>query len=68
MLWLPSNVDYVYFVMDTLSHSVYYTFIQIARTSKVPFGYIHGVNIDANIKQIWTEVVGEKQVDADFCI
>lgn len=51
------NADHVYFFTDTLSHSVYNKFVQAVRSQEVPFGYIHGVNIDLNVKQIWDEIV-----------
>ncbi len=53
---LVSHAEFVYFFTDTLSHSVYGTFIQMVREKNIPFGYIHGVNIDANIKQMWEEI------------
>lgn len=54
-----TGADFVYFFTDTLSHSVYNTFMQVVREKEVPFGYIHGVNIDANVKQMWEEIVAK---------
>lgn len=53
--WIVGS-DFVYFFTDTLSHSVYNSFIQVVRDKDVAFGYIHGVNIEANVKQMWEEV------------
>lgn len=49
--------EYVYFFTDTLSHSVYETYIQLVREKHISFGYIHGVNIEANLKQMREEVL-----------
>lgn len=53
--WI-SNSEYVYFYTDTLSHSVYNVFIQQVRAQQIPFGYIHGINMDINVKQLWDEI------------
>ncbi len=53
---LVKNADKVYFFTDTISHSVYYRYVQIAREQKVPFGYIHGVNVNMNVAQIYREL------------
>lgn len=45
---------------DTLSHSVYNTFIQQVREEQIPLGYIHGVNIEANVKQMWDELITDQ--------
>ncbi len=55
---LVKNADKVYFFTDTISHSVYYRYVQIAREQKVPFGYIHGVNVNMNVAQIYREMEG----------
>lgn len=51
------NADFVYFFTDTMSHSVYYRFIQMVRNNNLPFAYIHGVNLDLNIRQMYKEVI-----------
>lgn len=54
---LLDHADFVYFFTDTMSHSVYYRFIQMVRIRDIPFAYIHGVNIELNVKQMYREVV-----------
>ena len=31
--------------------------MQVVRDHKVPFSYIHGVNIESNIRQIYEEMI-----------
>lgn len=38
-------------------NSRYYQFMKTIREKKVDFGYIHGVNIEKNIRDIYREVV-----------
>jgi len=49
------NAQMVYFFTDTLGHSNYYKFIQAVREHKVPYRYMHGVNIDGNIVQVYKD-------------
>lgn len=51
------NADYVYFFTDFIKHSTYYKYVNIARDKGVPFGYIHSVNVAANVRQIYDETV-----------
>lgn len=51
------NAERVYFFTDTMGHSNYYKFMQVVRDHKVPFSYIHGVNIESNIRQIYEEMI-----------
>lgn len=46
------GAEHVYFFTDTIGHRTYYRFIQMVRDEKIPFGYIHGVNISKNVQQI----------------
>lgn len=50
------HADRVYFFTDVISHSTYYRFVHVLRANNIPFGYIHGVNISANIRQIYDDV------------
>jgi|GEM_PF-7017066 len=54
---LFANAAHVYFFTDTLSHKTYSRFIRIVRSRDLPFGYIHSVNIAANIRQVYEETV-----------
>lgn len=52
------SMERIFFFTDTLSHSSYYKFMQIARNGGIPFSYIHGVNLDENIRWIYQEALG----------
>ena len=54
---IVEKADYAFFFTDTISHSRYYQFMKAIREKKVDFGYIHGVNIEKNIRDIYREVV-----------
>ena len=50
-----SSAEFVYFFTDYIKHSTYNRFISIVREEKKPFGYIHSINIESNIQQIYEE-------------
>lgn len=52
---IVDKADYVYFFTDTISHSTYYQFMNVIRERKINFGYIHGVNIEKNIRDIYLD-------------
>ena len=52
---IVDKADYVYFFTDTISHSRYYQFLNVIRERKIDFGYIHGVNIEKNIRDIYRD-------------
>ncbi len=52
---IVDKADYVYFFTDTISHSKYYQFMNVIRERKINFGYIHGVNIEKNIRDIYAD-------------
>ena len=54
---IVDKADKVYFFTDIISHSNYYRYMNIVKDRKVNFGYIHGVNIEKNIKQIYLEMI-----------
>lgn len=54
------NSDYVYFFTDVLSHSVYYKYMRYVRDYDLEFGYLHSVNIDATINQIYEDLKERK--------
>lgn len=56
---IVDKADYVYFFTDTISHSRYYQFLKVIRERKIDFGYIHGVNIEKNIRDIYRDCVRE---------
>ena len=46
----------VYFYTDTISHSTYFRYSNAVKERNVPFGYIHGVNIENVTKQLYSEL------------
>ena len=54
---IVDKADKVYFFTDLISHSTYYRYMNIVKERKVNFGYIHGVNVEKNIRQIYREMV-----------
>ena len=54
---IVDKADHVYFFSKTISHSAYYRFLNVIRERKVSFGYIQGVNIDKNTRQIYKDLV-----------
>lgn len=53
---IVDKADYVYFFTDTISHSKYHQFMNVIRERKINFGYIHGVNIEKNIRDIYMDL------------
>ena len=53
---IVDKADYVFFFSDTISHSTYYRYLNILRERKIGFGYIHGVNMENGIKQLYREL------------
>lgn len=51
-----NNSDFVYFFTDCLKHSTYYKAIGILRNNQTPYNYIHSVNINSNILQIYNDL------------
>ena len=47
------NKDMIFFFTDHISHTAYGKFVGIARERKIPFGYLHGVNMEQVIRQIY---------------
>lgn len=52
------NKEKLFFFTDYISHTAYGKFIKIARERKIPFSYLHGVNMEQIIRQIYES--GEK--------
>lgn len=51
------NCEAIYFFTDHLDHVIYEKYIAAARNmSSIKIGYIHNVNIDQNVKQIYDEI------------
>ena len=50
---IVNNSDFVFFFTDTLSHTQYYKYRDFCWAAQVPFGYLHGVNIEATLLQAY---------------
>ena len=57
---LLNKADRVFFFTEIISHSTYYRFVNLVREREIPFGYIHSINIENNIRQIYEETEGGK--------
>lgn len=49
------NVEKVYFYTDHISHGTYGKFIAQVREQDIPFGYLHTINKEALIRQIYKD-------------
>ena len=56
---IVEKADYVFFFTDTISHSRYYQFLNVLRERKIEFGYIHSVNIEKNVRDVYMCVAEE---------
>lgn len=50
------NKERIFFFTDYLSHITYTKFVAIAREKKIPFSYLHGVNMEQIIRRIYESV------------
>ena len=50
------KADHVYFFTDILSHNTYYRYVNVVREHKVSFGYLHGVNIENNVRKMYRDL------------
>jgi len=57
---IVEKADFVFFFTDIISHSRYHQFMNVIRERNVDFSYIHGVNIERNIQDIYREVMEEE--------
>lgn len=55
---IVANADLIVFFTDHSSHLTYNGYCDIARNLRIPFGYIHGVNTNNNIKDIYSLAMG----------
>ena len=51
-----SGKEHVYFFTDYLDHNTYGKYITTCREKRIPFGYLHGVNIETMIQQIYKDI------------
>lgn len=50
------DVEKVYFYTEHLSHGTYGKFIAMVRDKNIPFGYLHTINMEALVRQIYEEL------------
>ena len=50
---LVEGADIVYFFTDHLSHGTYGKFVKLVRENQIPFGYLHFVDIETLIRQVF---------------
>lgn len=50
------NKEMLFFFTDYISHTAYGKFIAAARERKIPFAYLHGVNLEQMVKIVWEKV------------
>lgn len=53
---LVEGADMVYFFTDHLSHSTYGRFVKLVRENRIPFGYMHTVNMESLVRQVFEDL------------
>lgn len=53
---LVEGADMVYFFTDHLSHGTYGKFVKLVRENRIPFGYMHSVNMDTLVRQVFEDL------------
>lgn len=53
---LLEGTERLYFFTNHLSHGTYGKYISLVREKKIPFGYLHSVNLDTMIRQIYSDM------------
>ena len=53
-----NKADGVFFFTEYLSHKAYYKYLYYLRDHNLNFGYLHSVNIERTIKEIWKGLSG----------
>lgn len=53
---LVEGADIVYFFTDHLSHGTYGKFVKLVRENQIPFGYLHFVNIETLVRQVFEDL------------
>lgn len=54
---LVEGADKVYFFTDHLSHGTYGKFVKLVRENRIPFGYMHSVNMDSMVRQVYEDLI-----------
>ena len=53
---LVEGADMVYFFSNHLSHSTYDKFVKLVRENRIPFGYMHSVNMECLARQVFEDL------------
>lgn len=53
---LVEGADMVYFFTDHLSHGTYGKFVKLVRENRIPFGYMHSVNMETLVCQVFEDL------------
>ena len=53
---LVEGADMVYFFTDHLSHGTYGKFVKLVRENRIPFGYMHSVNMESLVRQVFEDL------------
>lgn len=53
---LVEGADMVYFFTDHLSHGTYGKFVKLVRENQIPFGYVHSVNMETLVRQVFEDL------------
>ncbi len=54
---LMEGADMVYFFTDHLSHGTYGKFVKLVRENRIPFGYMHSVNVESLVRQVYEDLI-----------
>lgn len=60
---IVKTCEKVYFFTDTLGHSNYAKYIELARIHNVDFSYMHGVNLKMNVRQVYKDLIEAAEVE-----
>ncbi len=55
---LLEGTERLYFYTNHLSHGTYGIYISMVRENKIPFGYLHSVNMETMTRQIYNDLMG----------
>ncbi len=53
---LVEGAEMVYFFTDHLSHGTYGKFVKLVRENQIPFGYMHSVNVETLVRQVFKDL------------
>lgn len=53
---LVEGADMVYFFTNHLSHGTYGKFVKLVRENRIPFGYMHSVNMESLVRQVFEDL------------